>query len=71
MTIQSLLGISPALFALLVIWSIVWKGFALWKAAGLRQKAWFIIMLIINTVGILEIIYLLIYRKHKVRVVEE
>ena len=45
-------------FALLVIWSLIWKGFALWHAAGRQQKIWFIILLIINTAGILEIVYL-------------
>jgi len=70
MTIQSLLTDHPAIFALLIIWSLIWKGVALWKAGGLRQKWWFIIMLIVNTVGILEIIYLLIYRNEKVEIIE-
>jgi hypothetical protein len=43
-----------ALFA----WSIVWKGLALWRAAHKEQKWWFMAFLIINTLGILEIIYL-------------
>jgi hypothetical protein len=42
----------------LVIWTIIWKGLALWRAAEKRSKPWFIVMLILNTVGILEIIYL-------------
>lgn len=47
-------------FALLVlvVWSIFWKGLALWHSAQRRQCWWFVIMLIINTAGILEIIYL-------------
>ena len=45
---------------------------ALWKAAGLRQKSWFVAMLVINTLGILEIIYLfLVARKYEVEIVEE
>lgn len=51
------------LFALLIIWSIVWKGIALWKAARLNDKAWFIVLLIVNTVGILEIFYIYIFSK--------
>ncbi len=46
------------LLAILAIWSLIWKGLALWYASGRRQKAWFIILLVLNTVGILEIIYL-------------
>lgn len=45
---------------LVSLWSLVWKGLALWRAAQLKQKGWFIALLIINTAGILEIIYLLV-----------
>ena len=51
------------LFSALVIWSLIWKGFALWHAAGRQQKIWFIILLILNTAGILEIIYLFFVAK--------
>jgi methionyl-tRNA synthetase len=51
------------LLALLVIWSITWKGFALWKSAREGSKIWFIVFLIINTLGILEILYLYIFSK--------
>ena len=61
----------PTLVLLLLIWSLVWKGFALWRAAGLRQKYWFTAILIVNTFGLLEIIYLfLVARKYKIEVVE-
>ncbi len=45
-----------------VLWTIVLKGFALWHAARGSQKWWFIALLVINTVGILEIIYLIWFR---------
>lgn len=49
----------PALFTFLVIfWSIVWKGWALWEAARNKSKIWFVALLMINTMGILEIVYL-------------
>ena len=41
-----------------VLWSIPWKGVALWKAARLSHKKWFIVLLIVNTFAILEIIYI-------------
>ena len=47
-----------ALFAVLMLWSLFWKGLALWHAGRRGQPWWFVIMLIVNTVGILEIIYL-------------
>jgi len=43
---------------LLIIWIIVWKALALWQAARREEKIWFIAIMIINTFGILEIIYL-------------
>ncbi len=47
------------MLGLLLIWDLVWRGFALWRAGGNRQKGWFIVILIVNSVGILPIIYLL------------
>ena len=47
-----------ALVPILVVWSLFWKGFALWRSAQNRQGWWFLILLIVNTMGILEIIYL-------------
>lgn len=49
--------------AVLVIWSLIWKGVALWKAARNSHKVWYIVMLIVNTAGILEIIYILGFSK--------
>ncbi|MBU6427334.1 hypothetical protein KGQ27_03845 [Patescibacteria group bacterium] len=50
--------IGIVLFAILLIIVLVLKGYALWTAARLNHKWWFIILLIINTIGILELIYL-------------
>ncbi len=46
---------------ILVAWSIPWKGFALWKSSRRGEKIWFIVFLLVNTVGILEILYLFIF----------
>lgn len=71
-TLAGLIGVHPLLIALAIVWTLVWKGIALWKAAGLRQKYWFIAMFIINTLGILEIIYIFfIAKKYKVEIVED
>lgn len=58
-------GQGLAAAGLLVIWSLIWKGLALYKSAQRGQKVWFIIILVVNMVGILEIIYLIIYRVPK------
>ena len=49
----------------IALWTIPWKGVALWKAARNGQKIWFIIMLIANTVAILEILYIFFFAKRK------
>lgn len=54
-------------FFLLLIWSLIWKGMALWRAAKKDQKYWYIALLILNTAGILEIVYLLTFGKEEVK----
>lgn len=49
-------------FVIAMFWTIILKGFALWHAARGSQKWWFVALLVINTVGILEIIYLIWFR---------
>lgn len=49
------------LIILLALWVIPWKGIALWKAARNNHKGWFIALLVINTLAILEIIYIFIF----------
>lgn len=46
------------LVLLLVLWTLPWKGWALWIAARNRHTWWFIALLAINTVAILDIIYI-------------
>lgn len=51
------------LFFILVLWEVFWKGIALWKTARESQKYWFIAILILNTVGILPILYIFLFKK--------
>ena len=50
---------------LLIIWTLPWKGAALWKAAKNESKWWFVVLLIVNTLGILEILYIFVFSKRK------
>jgi hypothetical protein len=52
---------------LIAIWTLFWKGLALWHAARKKNQVWFVVLLLINTVGILEIIYLFFVAKVKPR----
>ena len=59
---------TPIFWTLIVIvsiWDVVWKGIALWRAARNGHQVWFIFLLIVNSVGILPIIYILFFSKKK------
>ena len=61
---QALNPSSPILY-MIIAWSVIWKGIALWHSARNRQLAWYIALLIVNTIGILEIFYLFFYIKKR------
>lgn len=50
---------------LLAVWSLFWKGLALWRAAKEDSKPWFVALLVVNTAGILELVYLFYFAKDK------
>jgi methionyl-tRNA synthetase len=54
----------------LLAWSLIWKGLALWRAARQADKPWFIALLILNTLGLLEIFYLLVFSRRGSRDIE-
>jgi len=62
---DSVTSIPAPLQYIILIWSIAWKGIALWNAAKHSQRNWFIAILVINIVGILEIIYLFRFAKKR------
>ena len=43
---------------LLAAWTLPWKGVAMWKAARRGEVVWFIVFFLVNTLGLLEIVYL-------------
>lgn len=50
---------------LLTLWVLPWKGVALWKAAQRKEQGWFIVLLVVNTIGLLEMFYVLYWTKRK------
>ena len=48
---------------LVLFWTLPWKGVALWKAARLKDQWWFIALLVINTLALLEILYIFVFSK--------
>ena len=58
-------AISVVLLIVIMAWSVVWKGIALYKAGQRSDTPWFVILFLINTAGILEIIYIFAVAKKK------
>ena len=53
------LGIVLTLLGIILgVLIIVLKGYALWHAARRSEKGWFIALFILNTLGILDLVYL-------------
>ena len=63
--ITSWSGISIFLMGILIVWSLVWKVIALWKAAKKKHIIWFVLFIFLNTLGILEILYIYVFSKMK------
>ena len=51
--------------SLAVVWSMAWKGIALWRAGRNGHLVWFIVLFIFNTLGILPIIYIFAFSRRK------
>ena len=49
------------------IWDLVWKGIALYLSTQRKQKVWFVFLLVVNSLGILPIIYLILNKGKKKR----
>lgn len=59
------LGVSVLLLVAIFIWSSVWKALALWKAGRKNSVPWFVVLFLVNTVGILEILYIYVFSEMK------
>ena len=46
-------------FMVVFVWVLAWKGYALWTAAKRSNKVWFVAIFLINTISILDMIYVL------------
>lgn len=52
------MGWSVGIMFVLLVWSAFWKALALWHSARRGQPWWFVIFIVVNTAGLLELIYL-------------
>ncbi|MFA5084536.1 MAG: DUF5652 family protein [Candidatus Paceibacterota bacterium] len=55
------------ILACIIAWTIPWKGVALWKAAKNNHSIWFVVLLIFNTLAILEILYIFVFSRKRAK----
>lgn len=48
-----------------VVWELLWKGIALWRAARNGHSVWYLFILLFNTLGLLPIIYIAFFSNYK------
>lgn len=66
--IQSVFEANPGFMAILVlaaIWDLAWRGYGMWHASRNGQRNWFIAMLLVNSIGILPILYIKFWQHKK------
>lgn len=56
---------------ILAIWTILWKAYSVWNAVKHNHKKWFIALLILNTIGILDMFYVFKVLKKDVKTVKK
>lgn len=57
------LMMNPWILAILFAWTLPWKGWALWRAARKEHKIWFVALLLVQTLGILDILYIFVFNR--------
>jgi hypothetical protein len=57
-SLNAFYGEHPILLLILFLWVLPWKLYSLWLAVKNNRKGWFVALVILNTAGILEIIYI-------------
>ena len=61
-----------AILVAVVAWNLAWKGASLWRAARNGSKPWFVALLLSNTMGVLDAIYLFgVDRRHRLEEFDE
>ena len=55
----------PWIIFLISLWVLPWKAIALWKAGKNNHKKWFVALLVLNTLAVLEILYIFVFSKNK------
>lgn len=68
MNLEQLLINNPWIIFLVILWVLPWKAVALWRAVKNNSKGWFIALLILNTLAVLDILYIFVFGRKKAEV---
>ncbi len=66
---SNIMGVKYGTFGLLIpfmILDLILRGISLWRSAKKGQNVWFIALLVVNSMGILPLIYLILNREPQV-----
>lgn len=61
----NLIPVDPVIAGFIIAWAFFWKALALWHSARNDQLGWYIAMVLLQTLGLLELIYLLFFRRKR------
>lgn len=50
---------------LILIWELIWKAIGMWRSARNNQTNWFIFLLVVNSAGILPMVYLRFFQRNR------
>ena len=62
-SLSTQLGLPMWIIVIALVWILAWKGVALWKAARNNHIIWFIALLLVQTFGLFEILYIFLFSK--------
>ena len=54
---------NPWIIVLILIWTLPWKAAALWRAARRGHLGWFLTIILLNTLAILDILYIFVFSR--------
>lgn len=60
---EALMNINPYWLLIASLWTLPWKAWALWLSARRGDFWWFLFMIFITTLGLIEIFYIFFIAK--------
>lgn len=65
---EQICGIDPYFLIAAALWTLPWKAWALWLSARRGDFWWFVTMVVLSTLGLIEIFYIFFIAKQSDKV---